>query len=149
MILISFSVLDIYKEYTMDTDFSKNKLDYKIKVKNTNIEPLTEEYLMQVCKKLSTSTPEELQAQAERKKKISRNIDFFMHLPKNAVLDNFSKEEIMCLSYIVGQAATGNLIIVKQQGIKTMEKAVEYIDCQCALEDSFYNHILSIYCEFL
>ena len=133
----------------MGTDFSKKKLDYKIKVKNTNIESLTEEHLMQVCKKLFTSTPEELQAQAERKKKISRNIDFFMHLPKNAVLDNFSKEEIMCLSYIVGQAATGNLPIVGQQGIKTMEKAVEYIDCQCALKDSFYNHVLSIYCEFL
>lgn len=133
----------------MNNDFSKNGLDYKIKVKNTNIEPLTEEYLMQVCKKLFNSTPEELQAQAERRKKISRNIDFFMHLPKNAILDNFSKEEIMCLSYIVSQAATGNLPIVGQQGIKTMEKAVEYIDCQCALEDSFYNHVLSIYCEFL
>lgn len=85
MILTSFSVLDIYKEYTMDTDFSKNKLDYKIKVKNTNIEPLTEEYLMKVCKELFTSTPEELQAQAEREKYVSRVIDFFMHLPKNAV----------------------------------------------------------------
>ena len=83
------------------------------------------------------------------KKKISRNIDFFMHLPKNTVLDNFSKEEIMCLSYIVGQTATGNLPIVGQYGIKTMEKAVEYIDCQCALKDSFYNHVLSVYCEFL
>lgn len=68
---------------------------------------------------------------------------------KNAVLDNFSKEEIMCLSYIVGQSATGNLPIVGQQGIKTMEKAVEYIDCQCTLKDSFYNHVLSVYCEFL
>ena len=133
----------------MNDNIGENKLDYKIKVNNSYTEPLTEEYLMQVCKKLFTSTPEELQAQAERKKKISRNIDFFMHLPKNAVLDNFSKEEIMCLSYIVGQAATGNLPIVGQQGIKTMEKAVEYIDCQCALKDSFYNHVLSIYCEFL
>lgn len=133
----------------MNNDFSKNGLDYKIKVNNSYTEPLTEEYLMQVCKKLFTSTPEELQAQAERRKKISRNIDFFMHLPKNAVLDNFSKEEIMCLSYIVGQAATGNLPIVGQQGIKTMEKAVEYIDCQCDLKDSFYNHVLSVYCEFL
>lgn len=133
----------------MNDNIDENELDYKIKIKNTYTEPLTEEYLMQVCKKLFTSTPEELQAQAERKKKISRNIDFFMHLPKNAVLDNFSKEEIMCLSYIVGQAATGNLPIVGQQGIKTMEKAVEYIDCQCALKDSFYNHVLSVYCEFL
>lgn len=133
----------------MNNDFSKNRLDYKIKVKNTNIEPLTEEYLMQVCKKLFTSTPEELQAQAEREKKIRRNIDFFMHLPKNAVLENFSKEEIMCLFYIVGQTATGNLPIVGQQGIKTIEKAVKYIDCQCALKDSFYNHVLSVYCEFL
>lgn len=133
----------------MNDNISENELDYKIKVNNSYTEPLTEEYLMQVCKKLFTSTPEELQAQAERKKKISRNIDFFMHLPKNAVLDNFSKEEIMCLSYIVGQAATGNLPIVGQQGIKTMEKAVEYIDCQCALKDSFYNQVLSIYCEFL
>lgn len=133
----------------MNDNISENELDYKIKVNNSYTEPLTEECLMQVCKKLFTSTPEELQAQAERKKKISRNIDFFMHLPKNAVLDNFSKEEIMCLSYIVGQAATGNLPIVGQQGIKTMEKAVEYIDCQCALKDSFYNHVLSIYCEFL
>lgn len=72
-----------------------------------------------------------------------------MHLPKNAVLDNFSKEEIMCLSYIVGQSATGNLPIVGQQGIKTMEKAVEYIDSQCDLKDSFCNHVLSVYCEFL
>lgn len=133
----------------MNDNIGENELDYKIKVNNSYTEPLTEEYLMQVCKKLFTSTPEELQAQAERKKKISRNIDFFMHLPKNAVLENFSKEEIMCLSYIVGQAATGNLPIVGQQGIKTMEKAVEYIDCQCALKDSFYNHVLSIYCEFL
>lgn len=133
----------------MNNDFSKNGLDYKIKVKNTNIEPLTEEYLMQVCKKLFSSTPEELQAQAERKKKISRNIDFFMHLPTNAVLDNFSKEEVMCLSYIVGQSAIGNLPIVGQQGIKTMEKAVEYIDCQCDLADSFYSYVLSIYCDFL
>lgn len=149
MILISFSVLDIYKEYTMNTDFSKKKVDYKINIKNTYTEPLSEEYLMKVCKELFTSTPEELQAQAEREKYVSRVIDFFMHLPKNAVLENFSQEEILILSCIVGQTATGNLIIVKQQGIKTMEKAVEYIDCQCALEDSFYNHILSIYCEFL
>lgn len=133
----------------MNDNIGESKLDYKIKVNNSYTEPLTEEYLMQVCKKLFTSTPEELQAQAERKKKINRNIDFFMHLPKNAVLDNFSKEEVMCLFYIVGQAATGNLPIVGQQGIKTMEKAVKYIDCQCALKDSFYNHVLSVYCEFL
>ena len=133
----------------MNDNISENELDYKIKVNNSYTEPLTEEYLMQVCKKLFTSTPEELQAQAERKKMVSRIIDFFMHLPKNAVLENFSEEEILCLSYIVGQAATGNLPIVGQQGIKTMEKAVEYIDCQCVLKDSFYNHVLSIYCEFL
>ena len=133
----------------MNDNIGENELDYKIKVNNSYTEPLTEEYLMQVCKKLFTSTPEELQAQAERKKKVSRNIDFFMHLPINAVLENFSKEEIMCLSYIVGQAATGNLPIVGQQGIKTMEKAVEYIDYQCTLKDSFYNHVLSVYCEFL
>ena len=133
----------------MNGNISENELDYKIKVNNSYTEPLTEEYLMQFCKKLFTSTPEELQAQAERKKKISRNIDFFMHLPKNAVLDNFPEEEIMCLSYIVGQTATGNLPIVGQQGIKTMEKAVEYIDCQCNLADSFYSHVLSIYCELL
>lgn len=133
----------------MNNDFSKNGLDYKIKVNNSYTEPLTEEYLMQVCKKLFTSAPEELQAQAERKKKVSRTIDFFMHLPKNSVLENFSEKEIIYLSYIVSQAATGNLPIVGQQGIKTMEKAVEYIDCQCVLKDSFYNHVLSIYCEFL
>lgn len=133
----------------MNDNIGGNEFDYKIKVNNSYTEPLTEEYLMQVCKKLFTSTPEELQAQAERKKKVSRTIDFFMHLPKNAVLENFSEEEILCLSYIVGQAATGNLPIVGQQGIKTMEKAVKYIDCQCTLEDSFYNHVLSIYCEFL
>lgn len=129
----------------MKDNISENELDYKIKVNNSYTEPLTEEYLMQVCKKLFTSTPEELQTQAERKKKTSRTIDFFMHLPKNAVLDNFSKKEIMYLSYIVSQAATGNLPIVGQQGIKTMEKAVEYIDCQCALKDSFYYHVLSVY----
>lgn len=72
-----------------------------------------------------------------------------MHLPKNAVLDNFSQEEILILSYIVGQAITGNLPIVGQQGIKTMEKAVEYIDSQCDLTDSFYSYVVSIYCEFL
>lgn len=80
---------------------------------------------------------------------VSRTIDFFMHLPKNSVLENFSEKEITYLSYIVSQAATGNLPIVGQQGIKTMEKAVEYIDCQCALKDSFYNHVLSVYCELL
>lgn len=133
----------------MNDNIGKNELDYKIKVNNSYTEPLTEEYLIQVCKKLFTPTSEELQAQAERKKKVSRNIDFFMHLPKNAVLENFSQEEILILSYIVGQAITGNLPIVGQQGIKTMEKAVEYIDCQCALEDSFYNHVLSIYCKLL
>lgn len=133
----------------MNDNIGESELDYKIKVNNSYTEPLTEEYLMQVCKKLFSSTPEELQAQAERRKKISRNIDFFRHLPKNAVLDNFSKEEIMCLSYIVGQAAIGNLPIVGQQGIKTMEKAVEYIDCQCDLADSFYSYVASIYCEFL
>lgn len=133
----------------MNDNIGENELDYKIKVNNSYTETLTEEYLMQVCKKLFTSTPEELQAQAERKKKISRNIDFFMHLPKNAVLDNFSEKEITCLSYIVGQSAIGNLPIVGQQGIKTMEKAVEYIDCQCDLADSFYSHVVSIYCEFL
>lgn len=133
----------------MNDNIGKNELDYKIKVNNSYTEPLTEEYLMQVCKKLFSSTPEELQAQAERKKMASRTIDFFMHLPKNAVLENFSQEEILILSYIVGQAATGNLPIVGQQGIKTMEKAVKYIDCQCPLKDSFYNHVLSIYCEFL
>lgn len=132
----------------MNDNIGKNELDYKIKVNNSYTEPLTEEYLMQVCKKLFSSTPEELQAQAERKKMASRTIDFFMHLPKNAVLENFSDEEIMCLSYIVGQAVAGNLLI-GQQGIKTMEKAVKYIDCQCPLKDSFYNHVLSIYYEFL
>lgn len=132
----------------MNDNIGKNELDYKIKVNNSYTEPLTEEYLMQVCKKLFSSTPEELQAQAERKKMVSRTIDFFMHLPKNAVLENFSDEEIMCLSYIVGQAVAGNLLI-GQQGIKTMEKAVKYIDCQCPLKDSFYNHVLSIYYEFL
>lgn len=55
----------------------------------------------------------------------------------------------MCLSYIVGQAATGNLPIIGQQGIKTMEKAAEYIDCQCDLADSFYSYVVSIYCNFL
>lgn len=133
----------------MNDNIGKNELDYKIKVNNSYTEPLTEEYLMQVCKKLFTSTPEELQAQAERNKKISRNIDFFMHLPKNVVLENFSEEEITYLSYIVGQAATGNLPIGGQQCIKTMEKAVEYIDCQCDLADSFYSHVVNIYCEFL
>lgn len=133
----------------MNNGFSKKKVDYKINIKNKYTEPLTEEYLIQVCKKLFTSTPEELQAQAERKKKVSRSIDFFMHLPKNAVLENFSKEEILILSYIVGQAATGSLPIVGQQGIKTMEKAVKYIDYQCPLKDSFYNNVLSIYWEFL
>lgn len=133
----------------MNDNVSENKLDYKINIKNTYTEPLAEEQLIQVCKKLFTSTPEELQAQAERKKKVSRTIDFFMHLPKNAVLENFSEEEIMCLSYIAGQAAIGNLPIVGQQGIKTMEKAAEYIDCQCDLADSFYSYVVSIYCEFL
>lgn len=133
----------------MNDNIDENELDYKIKVNNSYTEPLTEEYLIQVCKKLFTSTPEELQAQAERKKKVSKTIDFFIHLPKNSVLENFSEEEITCLSYIVGQAATGNIPIVGQQGIKTMEKAVEYIDSQCDLKDSFYNHVLSIYCEFL
>lgn len=133
----------------MNDNIGKNELDYKIKVNNSYTEPLTEEYLMQVCKKLFTPTPEELQAQAERKKKVSRTVDFFMHLPKNTVLENFSEEEITCLSYIIGQAATGNLPIVGQQGIKTMEKAVKYIDCHCPLKDSFYNHVLSIFCEFL
>lgn len=133
----------------MNDNIGENELDYKIKVNNSYTEPLTEEYLIQVCKKLFTSTPEELQAQAERKKKVSKTIDFFIHLPKNSVLENFSEEEITCLSYIVGQAATGNIPIVGQQGIKTMEKAVEYIDWQCTLKDSFYNHVLSIYCEFL
>lgn len=84
----------------MNNDFSKKKVDYKIKIKNTYTEPLTKEYLIQVCKKLFTPTSEELQVQAERKKKVSRNIDFFMHLPKNAVLENFSQEEILILSYI-------------------------------------------------
>lgn len=79
---------------------------------------------------------------------MGKTIDFFMHLPKNAVLENFSDEEIMCLSYIVGQAVAGNLLI-GQQGIKTMEKAAEYIDCQCDLADSFYSYVVSIYCEFL
>lgn len=133
----------------MNDNIGENELDYKIKVNNSYTEPLTEEYLIQVCKKLFTSTPEELQAQAERKKKVSKTIDFFIHLPKNSVLENFSEEEITCLSYIVGQAATGNIPIVGEQGIKTMEKAVEYIDWQCTLKDSFYNHVLSIYCEFL
>lgn len=133
----------------MNDNISENELDYNIKVNNSYTEPLAEEYLMQVCKKLFTSTPEELQAQAERKKKMSRIIDFFIHLPKNSVLENFSEEEITCLSYIVGQAATGNIPIVGQQSIKTMEKAVEYIDSQCDLKDSFYNHVLSVYCEFL
>lgn len=73
----------------MNDNIGKNELDYKIKVNNSYTEPLTEEYLMQVCKKLFTPTPEELQAQAERKKKVSRTVDFFMHPPKNTVLENF------------------------------------------------------------
>lgn len=133
----------------MNDNISENELDYKIKVNNSYTEPLTEEYLIQVYKKLFASIPEKLQAQAERKKMVSRTIDFFMHLLKNAVLENFSEKEIICLSYIASQAATGNLPIVGQQGIKTMEKADEYINCQCALKDSFYNHVLSVYCEFL
>lgn len=70
----------------MNDNIGENGLDYKIKVNNSYTEPLTKEYLIQVCKKLFTSTPEELQAQAERRKKISRNIDFFMHLPKKCCI---------------------------------------------------------------
>lgn len=35
----------------MNNDFSKKKVDYEINIKNTYTEPLTEEYLIQVCKK--------------------------------------------------------------------------------------------------
>ena len=122
-------------------------LDYKIKINNTYTEPLTEEYLIQVCKKLFTSTPEELQAQAERKKKIDMTIDFFRHLPKKAILENFSEKEILVLLHIVGQAATGNIPITGQQGIKIMEKASKY--CNCKVEKSFYEYFLEIYTNFL
>ena len=122
-------------------------LDYKIKINNTYTEPLTEEYLIQVCKKLFTSTPEELQAQAERKKKIDMTIDFFRHLPKKTILENFSEKEILVLLHIVGQAATGNIPITGQQGIKIMEKASKY--CNCKVEKSFYEYFLEIYTNFL
>lgn len=122
------------------------KLDYKVKIKNTYTEPLTEDYLIQVCKKLFTSTLEELQEQAERKKKIAITIDFFRHLPKKAILENFSKKEILVLLYIVGQAAMGRIPITGQQGIKIMEKASKY--CNCTVEKSFYEYFLEIYTNF-
>ena len=122
------------------------KLDYKTKINNTYTESLTEEYLIQVCKKLFTSTPEEWQIQAEKKKKIGIIIDFFMHLPKKAILENFSEKEILVLLHIVGQAATGNIPITGQQGIKIMEKASKYYNCK--VEESFYKYFLEIYINF-
>lgn len=122
------------------------KLDYKIKINNIYTEPLTEEYLIQVCKKMFTSTLEELQAQAEKKKKIDITIDFFRHLPKKAILENFSDKEILVLLHIVGQAVTGNIPITGQQGIKIMEKASKY--CDCKVEESFYKYFLEIYINF-
>ena len=44
------------------------KLDYKTKINNIYTESLTGESLIQVCKKLVTPTPENLQIQAEKKK---------------------------------------------------------------------------------
>lgn len=122
-------------------------LDYKIKINNTYTEPLTEEYIIQICKKLFTPTLEELQKQAEKKKKIAITIDFFRHLPKKAILENFSEKEILVLLHIVGQATTGNIPITGQQGIKIMEKASKY--CNCKVEKSFYEYFLEIYTSFL
>lgn len=122
-------------------------LDYKIKINNTYIEPLTKEYLIQICKKLFTPTLEELQEQAEKKKKIAITIDFFRHLPKKAILENFSKKEILVLLHIVCQAATGNIPITGQQGIKIMEKASKYYNDK--VEKSFYEYFLEIYTNFL
>ena len=124
-----------------------SNLDYKIKINNTYTEPLTEEYLIQICKKLFTPTLEELQEQAEKKKKIAITIDFFRHLPKKAILENFSEKEILVLLHIVGQAATGNIPITGQQGIKIMEKASKYYNCK--VEKSFYEYFLEIYTNFL
>ena len=122
-------------------------LDYKIKISNTYTEPLNEEYLIQICKKLFTPTLEELQEQAKKKKKIAMTIDFFRHLPKKAILENFSEKEILVLLHIVGQAATGNIPITGQQGIKMMEKPSKY--CDCNVEKSFYEYFLEIYTNFL
>ena len=126
---------------------NNTNLDYKIKINNTYIEPLTEEYLIQICKKLFTPTLEELQEQAEKKKKIAITIDFFRHLPKKAILENFSKKEILVLLHIVCQAATGNIPITGQQGIKIMEKASKYYNYK--VEKSFYEYFLEIYTNFL
>ena len=123
-------------------------LDYKIKINNTYIEPLTKEYLIQICKKLFTPTLEELQKQAEKKKKIAITIDFFRHLPKKAILENFSEKEILVLLHIVGQAATGNIPITGQQGIKIMEKASKYCNDKI-IKESFYEYFLEIYTNFL
>ena len=123
-------------------------LDYKIKIKNTYTEPLTEEYLIKVCKELFTPTLEELQEQAERKKKIAITIDFFKHLPKKAILENFSEKELLVLLHIVGQAATGNIPITGQQGIKIMEKASKYCNDK-VIKESFYEYFLKIYTNFL
>ena len=118
-------------------------LDYKIKINNTYTEPLTEEYLIQICKKLFTPTLEELQEQAEKKKKIAITIDFFRHLPKKEILENFSEKEVLVLLHIVGQAATDNIPITGQQGIKIMEKASKY--CNCKVEKSFYEYFLELF----
>ena len=123
------------------------KLDYKIKIKNTYTEPLTEEYLIKVCKKMFTPTLEELQEQAERKKKIAITIDFFKHLPKKTILENFSEKEILILLHIIGQAATGNIPITGQQGIKIMEKASKYCNYK-VIKESFYEYFLEIYMNF-
>ena len=122
-------------------------LDYKIKINNTYTEPLTEEYLIQICKKLFTPTLEELQEQAEKKKKIAITIDFFRHLPKKAILENFSKKEILVLLHIVCQAATGNIPITVHYFIKIMEKASKYYNYK--VEKSFYEYFLEIYTNFL
>ena len=124
-----------------------SNLDYKIKINNTYTEPLTEEYLIKICKKLFTPTLEELQEQAEKKKKIAITIDFFRHLPKKAILENFSEKEILVLLHIVGQAATDNIPITGQQGIKIIEKAYKYYNCK--VEKSFYEYFLEIYTNFL
>ena len=124
------------------------KLDYKIKIKNTYIEPLSKEYLIKVCKELFTPTLKELQEQAERKKKIAITIDFFRHLPKKTILENFSKKEILILLHIIGQAATGNIPITGQQGIKIMEKVSKYCNDK-VIKESFYEYFLEIYINFL
>ena len=79
----------------------------------------------------------DIEEEKRKQEAAKTNINFFMHLPKKDVLEQFSKNEIWMLYILCRQAPTGT-IMTGRKGVGVMKKASFYINDNLKLQDSFY-----------